>query len=55
MSLIARSEENPSVEEAVVVAARSTQSSIVVNLPSLWAEVAERDRLILEPTAEPLP
>jgi len=33
-------EENPSLdEEAVVVIARSTQEGIVVNLPSLWAEV----------------
>jgi uncharacterized RmlC-like cupin family protein len=33
-------EENPSPdEEAVVVIARSTQEGIVVNLPSLWAEV----------------
>ena len=33
-------EENPaSDEEAVVVIARSTQEGIVVNLPSLWAEV----------------
>ena len=33
-------EENPSAdEEAVVVIARSTQEGIVVNLPSLWAEV----------------
>ncbi|TDC92620.1 cupin domain-containing protein [Saccharopolyspora aridisoli] len=33
-------EENPSTdEEAVVVIARSTQEGIVVNLPSLWAEV----------------
>ncbi|HEX3959216.1 MAG TPA: cupin domain-containing protein [Trebonia sp.] len=29
-------EENPGCEEAVVVIARSTQESIVVNLPSLW-------------------
>jgi uncharacterized RmlC-like cupin family protein len=29
-------EENPGGEEAVVVIARSTQESIVVNLPSLW-------------------
>jgi uncharacterized RmlC-like cupin family protein len=34
-------EENPAPdEEAVVVLARSTQEAIVVNLPSLWAEVA---------------
>ncbi|WP_406689447.1 cupin domain-containing protein [Saccharopolyspora sp. ID03-671] len=33
-------EENPDpAEEAVVVIARSTQEGIVVNLPSLWAEV----------------
>jgi uncharacterized RmlC-like cupin family protein len=33
-------EENPAPdEEAVVVIARSTQEGIVVNLPSLWAEV----------------
>lgn len=33
-------EENPSPdEEAVVVIARSTQEGIVVNLPSLWANV----------------
>ncbi|MFC4913873.1 cupin domain-containing protein [Actinomadura gamaensis] len=33
-------EENPSAdEEAVVVIARSTQEGIVVNLPSLWADV----------------
>ncbi|TWG08583.1 cupin domain-containing protein [Saccharopolyspora dendranthemae] len=33
-------EENPaSDEEAVVVIARSTQEGIVVNLPSLWAQV----------------
>ena len=42
-------EENPSVdEEAVVVLARSTQEGIVVNLPSLSAEVPELDRLIAE-------
>lgn len=29
-------EENPSSEEAVVVLARSSQESIVVNVPSLW-------------------
>jgi uncharacterized RmlC-like cupin family protein len=34
-------EENPSADEpAVVVIARSTQDGIVVNLPSLWADVA---------------
>src|SRR5450432_4026512 len=32
-------EENPHAEPAVVVLARSTQEGIVVNLPSLWAEV----------------
>lgn len=32
-------EENPGDEPAVVVLARSTQEGIVVNLPSLWAEV----------------
>lgn len=33
-------EENPSTDEpAVVVIARSTQEGIVVNLPSLWADV----------------
>ena len=32
-------EENPGVEEAVVVIARSSQEGIVVNVPSLWAEV----------------
>ena len=42
-------EENPSTEEhAVVVLARSTQEGIVVNLPSLRAEVPELDRLIAE-------
>jgi uncharacterized RmlC-like cupin family protein len=42
-------EENPSAdEEAVVVLARSTQDGIVVNLPSLRAEVPELDRLIAE-------
>jgi uncharacterized RmlC-like cupin family protein len=40
-------EENPSPdEEAVVVLARSTQEGIVVNLPSLRAEVPELDALI---------
>jgi uncharacterized RmlC-like cupin family protein len=29
-------EENPGVDEAVVVIARSSQEGIVVNLPSLW-------------------
>lgn len=38
-------EENPSPdEEAVVVIARSTQEGIVVNLPSLWAEVERPPR-----------
>jgi uncharacterized RmlC-like cupin family protein len=32
-------EENAQPEPAVVVLARSTQEGIVVNLPSLWAEV----------------
>ncbi|MCW2899102.1 MAG: Cupin 2 conserved barrel domain protein [Streptosporangiaceae bacterium] len=33
-------EENPSTgEEAIVVIARSTQEGVVVNLPSLWADV----------------
>jgi uncharacterized RmlC-like cupin family protein len=40
-------EENPSLdEETVVVLARSTQEGIVVNLPSLRAEVPELDELI---------
>lgn len=40
-------EENPSPdEEAVVVLARTTQEGIVVNLPSLRAEVPELDELI---------
>jgi uncharacterized RmlC-like cupin family protein len=42
-------EENPSLdEEAIVVLARSTQEGIVVNLPSLRAEVPELDALIAE-------
>jgi uncharacterized RmlC-like cupin family protein len=46
-------EENPSADEhAVVVLARSTQEGIVVNLPSLRAEVPELDRLIAERSAE---
>ncbi|MEO9177019.1 MAG: cupin domain-containing protein [Gaiellales bacterium] len=46
-------EENPSPdEEAVVVLARSTQQGIVVNLPSLRAEVPELDELIRELGAE---
>lgn len=32
-------EENPTGEPAVVVIARSSQEGVVVNLPSLWAEV----------------
>ena len=46
-------EENPSPdEEAVVVLARSTQEGIVVNLPSLRAEVPELDELIAQLAAE---
>ncbi len=46
-------EENPSADEPVVVVlARSTQEGIVVNLPSLRAEVPELDRLIAELSAE---
>jgi len=46
-------EENPSAdEEAVVVLARSTQEGIVVNLPSLRAEVPELDALVAELAAE---
>jgi uncharacterized RmlC-like cupin family protein len=46
-------EENPSGDEAaVVVLARSTQEGIVVNLPSLKAEVPELERLIAELTAD---
>ena len=46
-------EENPSPdEEAVVVLARTTQEGIVVNLPSLRAEVPELDKLISELVAE---
>jgi uncharacterized RmlC-like cupin family protein len=46
-------EENPSLDEnVVVVLARSTQEGIVVNLPSLRAEVPELDRLIAELSAE---
>jgi uncharacterized RmlC-like cupin family protein len=42
-------EENPSPsEEAVVVLARSTQEGIVVNLPTLRAEVPELDALVDE-------
>ena len=45
-------EENPSpTEPAVVVLARSTQEGIVVNLPSLRAEVPELDALIAERTS----
>ncbi len=36
-------EENPHDQPAVVVLARSTQEGIVVNLPSLWAEVEVPD------------
>jgi uncharacterized RmlC-like cupin family protein len=36
---VAHREENPGAEEAVVVIARSSQEGIVVNLPSLWADV----------------
>jgi uncharacterized RmlC-like cupin family protein len=39
-------EENPTTEECVVVLARSTQEGIVVNLPSLRAEVPQLDELI---------
>jgi len=46
-------EENPSPSEAaVVVLARSTQDGIVVNLPSLRAEVPELDALIAELTQD---
>jgi uncharacterized RmlC-like cupin family protein len=46
-------EENPSLdEEAIVVLARTTQEGIVVNLPSLRAEVPELDRLVAELVAE---
>ncbi len=46
-------EENPSTTEpAVVVLARSTQEGIVVNLPSLRAEVPELDRLVAELASE---
>ncbi|MDQ2761187.1 MAG: cupin domain-containing protein [Actinomycetota bacterium] len=46
-------EENPSAEdEVVVVLARSTQEGVVVNLPSLRAEVPELDRLIADLSAE---
>ena len=49
-------EENPSPdEEAVVVLARSTQEGIVVNLPSLRAEVPELDELIAQLAAEDEP
>jgi uncharacterized RmlC-like cupin family protein len=47
-------EENPSLdEEAVVVLARSTQEGIVVNLPSLRAQVPELDALIAEARGGP--
>jgi uncharacterized RmlC-like cupin family protein len=36
-------EENPGGTEAVVVIARSSQEGIVVNLPSLWAQVDRDD------------
>jgi len=46
-------EENPSLtEEAIVVLARSTQEGIVINLPSLRAEIPELDQLIKELTTE---
>src|SRR6476661_11048425 len=46
-------EENPSSdEETIVVLARTTQEGIVVNLPSLRAEVPELDRLFAELKAE---
>jgi uncharacterized RmlC-like cupin family protein len=46
-------EENPSLDEGtVVVLARSTQEGIVVNLPSLRAEVPELDALIAELAAD---
>ena len=46
-------EENPSPdEETIVVLARTTQEGIVVNLPSLRAEVPELDRLFAELKAE---
>ena len=46
-------EENPSLdEEAIVVLARTTQEGIVVNMPSLRAEVPELDRLVAELVAE---
>jgi uncharacterized RmlC-like cupin family protein len=49
-------EENPSeTEEAVVMLARTTQEGIVVNLPSLRAEVPELDAPIAELTAEEEP
>jgi hypothetical protein len=45
-------EENPSPDEkAVVVLARSTQEGIVVNLPSLRADVPELDRIVAEAAA----
>jgi uncharacterized RmlC-like cupin family protein len=46
-------EENPSADEAaVVVLARSTQEGIVVNLPSLRAQVPELDQLVAELSAD---
>ena len=45
-------EDNPSPDEkAVVVLARSTQEGIVVNLPSLRADVPELDRIVAEAAA----
>ena len=50
---IAHREENPDPDvEAVVVIARTTQEGIVVNLPSLRAEVPELDELIAQLAAE---
>lgn len=46
-------EENPSPdEEAVVVLARTTQEGIVVNLPSLRAEIPELDAILDEVARE---
>ena len=47
-----RTAREPPDEEAVVVLARSTQEGIVVNLPSLRAEVPELDALIAQLAAE---
>jgi uncharacterized RmlC-like cupin family protein len=53
---VAHREENPSPDEtAVVVLARSTQEGIVVNLPSLRAEVPELNQLVAELSAEQSP